>query len=107
MPNLKNLIGQTPSLKAQIDKALAKHKRLCYIIQSEEVGLVAMIPVGFWGVGSIITEHHVGDYVKKGEEIGHFAYGRSSILLIFEPGAIKFSIPVGVGARPGQNTDSG
>ncbi|MCK5036440.1 MAG: phosphatidylserine decarboxylase [Candidatus Sabulitectum sp.] len=69
---------------------LAKHKRLCYIIDSEEFGLVAMIPVGFWGVGSIITECQVGDYLEKGQEMGHFAYGGSSILLVFEPGAIQF-----------------
>ena len=81
-------------------KQLAKHKRSCYIIETEKFGLVTMIPVGFWGVGSIVTEPKVkvGNYIKKGEEIGHFKYGGSSILLIFEPGAVKFtlSIPVRV-----------
>ena len=81
-------------------KQLAKHKRTCYIIETTEFGLVAMIPVGFWGVGSIITEPEVkvGNYIKKGEEIGHFKYGGSSILLIFEPDVVKFtlSIPVQV-----------
>ncbi len=71
-------------------KELAKHKRLCYLIDSEEFGIVAMIPVGFWGVGSIINECQVGDYVEKGQELGHFAYGGSSILLVFEPGVIQF-----------------
>jgi len=81
-------------------KQLAKHKRTCYLIETKEFGLVAMIPVGFWGVGSIITEPKVkvGNYIKKGEEIGHFKYGGSSILLIFEPDVVKFtlSIPVQV-----------
>ncbi len=81
-------------------RELAKHKRLCYIIQSEKFGLVAMIPVGFWGVGSIITERKEGDYVKKGDELGYFAYGGSSILLIFEPQAIKFTIPLGEKPTP-------
>ncbi|NQU16901.1 MAG: phosphatidylserine decarboxylase [Candidatus Saganbacteria bacterium] len=75
---------------------LAKHKRSCYIIETKKFGLVAMIPVGFWGVGSIITDPKVkvGSYIKKGEEIGHFKYGGSSILLVFEPGAVKLTLPI-------------
>ncbi len=74
-------------------KALAKHKRLCYIIQSKEFGLVAMIPVGFWGVGSIVSTVKEGDIVTKGDKIGRFGFGGSSILLVFEPNAIEFTIP--------------
>lgn len=69
---------------------LARHKRLCYVIETEDFGMVAMIPVGFWGVGSCINEREVGEYIEKGEELGHFGYGGSSILLVFEPGAIQF-----------------
>jgi len=75
-------------------KALAKHKRVCYIIKSKEFGLIAMIPVGFWGVGSIITDANIkkGYQIAKGEKIGRFGYGGSSILLIFEPDKIEFTI---------------
>ena len=74
--------------------ALAKHKRVSYIIKTEEFGLVAMIPVGFWGVGSIITYDKIkkGYHITKGETIGHFGYGGSSILLVFEPDKIEFTI---------------
>ncbi len=83
-------------------RELAKHKRLCYIIDSEKFGFVAMIPVGFWGVGSIVTECQVGDYLEKGQEMGHFAYGGSSILLVFEPGAITFTPEVTEQSQPVQ-----
>ncbi len=75
-------------------KALAKHKRVCYIIKSKEFGLVAMIPVGFWGVGSIVTDAKIkeGYQITKGDKIGRFGYGGSSILLIFEPDKIEFTI---------------
>lgn len=69
---------------------LARHKRLCYLIETEKFGMVAMIPVGFWGVGSCINLRTIGEYVEKGEELGHFGYGGSSILLVFEPGAVEF-----------------
>ena len=75
-------------------KALAKHKRVCYVIKSKEFGLVAMIPVGFWGVGSIVTDAKIkkGYQITKGEKIGRFGYGGSSILLVFEPDKIEFTI---------------
>jgi len=74
--------------------ALAKHKRVCYIIKTKEFGMVAMIPVGFWGVGSIMTYDNIkkGYQITKGEKIGRFGYGGSSILLIFEPDKIEFTI---------------
>lgn len=77
-------------------KELARHKRTCYLIESDRCGLVAMIPVGFWGVGSIVTEEKVkvGSRIEKGDEMGHFLYGGSSIVLVFEPGKVKFSLPI-------------
>lgn len=77
-------------------RQLAKHKRSCYIIETEKFGLVAMIPIGFWGVGSIVSEVKTGDCVEKGEKLGHFEYGGSSIILVFEPKAIKFTLPIPV-----------
>jgi len=47
--------------------------------------------VRFWGVGSIINLAKKGEVVKKGDLMGHFGYGGSSILLIFEPGKIEFT----------------
>ncbi len=65
---------------------LGKHQRYVWIIKTEELGLVAMIAIGFWGVGSIING--LGDgtpEVKKGDYMGHFGYGGSSIVLAFSP----------------------
>ena len=81
---------------------LARHKRLCYVIDTEAFGNVAMIPVGFWGVGSCINFCSVGDHIEKGQELGHFAYGGSSILLVFEPGAVDFEDWISEEASPVQ-----
>jgi phosphatidylserine decarboxylase len=66
-------------------KKLGKHKRYVWIFRTEELGLVAMIAIGFWGVGSIINEVHEGATLKKGDRMGSFGYGGSSIVLAFEP----------------------
>ena len=72
---------------------LAKHKRYAWIIRTPDLGLVAMIAIGFWGVGSIIPVARVGDKLEKGQYMGHFAYGGSSIVLAFEPRKkVEFSV---------------
>lgn len=67
-------------------KSLGKHKRYVWIFRTEKLGLVAMIAIGFWGVGSIINQVPEGATLKKGDNMGHFGYGGSSIVLAFEPG---------------------
>ncbi len=66
-------------------QSLGKHKRYVWIFRTEELGLVGMIAIGFWGVGSIVNEVAKGATLKKGDRMGHFAYGASSIVLAFEP----------------------
>ncbi|GAB5419335.1 MAG: hypothetical protein Crog4KO_27640 [Crocinitomicaceae bacterium] len=65
---------------------LGKHQRYVWIIKTEDLGLVAMVAIGFWGVGSIING--LGDgtpTIEKGQYMGHFGYGGSSIVLAFSP----------------------
>ncbi|BDD02957.1 phosphatidylserine decarboxylase [Aureibacter tunicatorum] len=65
-----------------------------YIIKTKHHGYIAMIPVGLDDISSINFEPKFepgripssGVQVKKGEKIGHFAYGGSTVILLFEPG---------------------
>lgn len=80
-----------PSLPAGSDRVgwyerLGRHQRYVWIIDTEALGLVAMVAIGFWGVGSIIAATKEGHVVRKGQYMGHFGYGGSSIVLGFEPG---------------------
>jgi len=79
-----------PDLPNESDRAgwyekLGKHQRYVWIIQTENLGLVAMIAIGFWGVGSIINKVKKGDTLERGQFMGHFGYGGSSIVLAFAP----------------------
>jgi len=81
---------------------LGKHQRYVWIIKTESFGLVAMVAIGFWGVGSIINHIEEGATIERGQYMGHFGYGGSSIVLAFEPGLdIKFQ----VGKDPVQGPD--
>jgi phosphatidylserine decarboxylase len=61
------------------------------IIESEDpiIGKVAVIPIGITEISSITIGVKVGQQVKKGEELGYFSYGGSTLCLVFQPKAIK------------------
>ena len=59
-----------------------------------KIGMVCMIPVGITEISSITLGVKVGDSVKKGEEIGYFSYGGSSMAIAFQRSAIDhFTTP--------------
>jgi len=60
-------------------------------IQSADpvIGMVCVIPVGMTEISSITFKVNVGDTLKKGDELGYFSYGGSSLCIVFQPGAIN------------------
>lgn len=97
-----------PVLRATSDRVgwyerLGKHKRFVWIIKTEKLGLVAMVAIGFWGVGSIVSAVSEGDVVQKGQYMGHFGYGGSSIVLGFEP---NLNLQFAVGSAAVSDPDS-
>jgi len=71
-----------------------QHRRGYFIFDTNEFGHVAMVCVGMFTISSISFITSVGDFVKKGDELGNFAYGGSAIILLFEPNRVTFSIPL-------------
>lgn len=41
-------------------------------------------------VGSTVITRKEGEHVKRAEELGYFKFGGSTILLLFEPGKMRF-----------------
>ncbi|KJX98627.1 phosphatidylserine decarboxylase like protein [Zymoseptoria brevis] len=64
--------------------------RVCVPIDSVCHGRVMVICVGAMMVGSTVITRKKGENVKRAEELGYFKFGGSTILLLFEPGVIKF-----------------
>jgi phosphatidylserine decarboxylase len=79
--------------------AFENYQRGYFIIDTGKYGLVAVVPVGLSTVGSVVFKDKflkakAPVAVKRGDELGHFLYGGSLVILIFEPkkyksGAIK------------------
>eukprot|EP00727_Mastigamoeba_balamuthi_P004474 m51a1_g14024 putative phosphatidylserine decarboxylase (543) ;mRNA; r:1115022-1117292 len=65
-----------------------ENKREVTWIESEQFGKVIFVAVGATMVGSIHWTVNPGQRVQKGEELGYFAFGGSTTLVFFKPGAI-------------------
>jgi phosphatidylserine decarboxylase len=64
--------------------------RVIVPIDSVAHGRVMVICVGAMMVGSTVITRKGGENVKRGEELGYFKFGGSTIITLFEPGVMKF-----------------
>ena len=67
------------------------YQRGYFIIDTGKYGLVAVVSVGLSTIGSVVFEDKYLTLdspvpIKRGDELGHFLYGGSLVILIFEPG---------------------
>ena len=62
--------------------------RACAIIETEQFGLVAMLPVGMSQICSVnwLPTLHVGQDLKRGQDMGYFKFGGSDVIMIFQSG---------------------
>ena len=79
-----------------------------FIIETNNYGLIAMIPIGLQTIGSVVFEDEYKKVssdnpkqIHKGDKLGHFEYGGSTVLLIFEKGKFS-SLNVEQGQRIGK-----
>ena len=67
----------------------SNHKGIAYIKDYDSNILSAFVAVGVGEVSWCVYEVEVENSVRKGDEVGYFAYGGSTMVLIFENGVIK------------------
>ncbi|KAK4225352.1 phosphatidylserine decarboxylase-domain-containing protein [Podospora fimiseda] len=64
--------------------------RIIVPIDSPEFGRVMVICVGAMMVGSTVITRKGGEQVKRGEELGYFKFGGSTLVVLFETGKMVF-----------------
>ena len=67
------------------------NKRTITELQTERFGTVICMEIGATCVGTICQTFTPGQPVAKGAEKGYFAFGGSSTLTLFEPGAVRLA----------------
>ncbi|NGX61900.1 MAG: Phosphatidylserine decarboxylase proenzyme [Chlamydiae bacterium] len=70
---------------------LVENKRVLTEIDTDTHGKLLYIEIGATSVGSIHQTFTPEKPVQKGDEKGFFSFGGSSLILLFEPGAITFA----------------
>ncbi|KAF9280026.1 hypothetical protein BGZ68_007547 [Mortierella alpina] len=77
------------AIRSQLD-VYGENKRVVSTIESKEFGTVAYVAIGAMMVGSIVLTTEAGQTVERMDEHGYFAFGGSTIVVLFEPGTIQF-----------------
>lgn len=65
------------------------------VIDSPEVGLVAVLPIGMAYVSSVNLTPEVGAELQKGDEFGFFLFGGSDIVMVFQDKGVELDAEVG------------
>ena len=65
------------------------------VIDSPEVGLVAVLPIGMAYVSSVNLTTEVGAELRKGDPFGYFMFGGSDIVMVFQDRNLVLDAEVG------------
>lgn len=84
-------------------KILCENKREYSTLATKEYGEILITDVGATMVGSILQTYLAGK-VQKGEEKGYFAFGGSTLVLLFEKGTIQFDADLILNTQKGMET---
>ena len=85
------LFSVSPLALRQSLSYLWQNKRTLTELQTPSLGTVLCLEIGATCVGSIRQTFTPGTEILKGAEKGYFAFGGSSTLLLFEPGALTLT----------------
>lgn len=73
-------------------------------IDSPVFGRVMAVCIGAMMVGSILTTVEEGEQVKRGQEFGYFAFGGSTIVVLFEKGMVEWDEDLLINGRASLET---
>ena len=73
----------------RVPDAFLRNKRSITELNSEGFGRIAYVEVGGFTVGTIVQTYEPGP-VQRGQEKGYFQYGGSTLVLLFQKGALTF-----------------
>jgi phosphatidylserine decarboxylase len=68
-----------------------RNRRIVTLLDTDGFGSIAYLEIGATNCGSITQTFVQNSWVRKGEEKGFFKLGGSAIVLLFEPGQLRFA----------------
>jgi phosphatidylserine decarboxylase len=80
-------------------KYFSEYHRAYYLIDTNSSGQVGFVAIGMSDINSVNMPLKAGKKIKKGDEIGHFAYGGSGIVMLFQPGVLTLTMSQPAGSK--------
>ncbi|MET8544805.1 phophatidylserine decarboxylase associated domain-containing protein [Kitasatospora sp. NPDC004799] len=81
-------------IQSQVYEASVNARALIFIRSSDPIGTVCVMPIGITEISSLTIGVEPGQKLEKGAELGYFSYGGSSMVVVFQPGAVAaFDVP--------------
>lgn len=77
------------AIRSELD-VFGENVRVIIPIKTREFGTVVMVAVGAMMVGSTVLTRNEGDEVKRGDEMGYFKFGGSTVILLAEKKRLNF-----------------
>lgn len=77
------------ALASNFTKVFCENKREFCILKTENKGDLLIAPIGATMVGTIIETYQPNTTVNKGDEMGYFAFGGSTVIVLAEAGKIS------------------
>lgn len=71
------------SLDKKFAEVFSENKKEVCVLKTKDRGEILIVPVGATMVGSLNSTFQPDSLVKKGEEMGYFAFGGSTVVLLF------------------------
>ena len=80
-----NYLSVSPyALVSNFTKVFCENKREYCILKTTDKGNILIAPVGATMVGSIIETYYPDQKINKGDEMGYFAFGGSTVVLLVD-----------------------
>ena len=79
-----------------------RQERGLIVLETKELGLVAILPIGMGHVGSVVLTPDVGAELYKGEQFGFFQFGGSDVVTVFQKDKVKITAKLGQHYRQGE-----
>lgn len=91
------------AIRSSLD-VFGENVRMIIPLESPEFGTLLLIPIGAMMVGSIILDRKEGDFVKRGEELGYFKFGGSTVVLVVPSKALTLDADLSKNSADGIET---
>lgn len=76
-------------LEDKFTEVFCENKKQICKLETENEGEILIIPVGATMVGSLNSTYQANATIDKGEEMGYFAFGGSTVVLLFDSNKFK------------------